>query len=133
MEDNSDCATSIFSLALFSPFVWLFAIIIIFLHLARANPRRMCSCLAYCAASINVVNGLCGKWMEKGRPGRSRGSLAIFSSIMTAEIARDRKTNRVDYQHDSAVALFHLAAKFFCSFFSHCVLQADLTVTLNVF
>lgn len=116
MEDNSDCATSIFSLALFSPFVWLFAIIIIFLHLARGNPVACVPALRTgCTASINVVNGLCGKWMEKGS-GRNRGSLAIFSSIMTAEIARNRKTNRVDYQHDSAVALFHLAAKFFAHF-----------------
>lgn len=80
MEDNSDCATSIFSLALFSPFVWLFAIIIIFLHLARANPRRMCSCLAYWLRGLDQR----GEWIMRKMDGKreAREESRVLSDLL---------------------------------------------------
>jgi len=50
---------------------------------------------------------------------------------MTAEIARNRKTNRVDYGRDSTVALFRLPRIFFSS--PSRALLNDTEYTLNLF
>lgn len=123
MADNFDCATFIFSSVLFSVFAWLFAIIIIFRHLPREN-HAACVPLLH----TSTVSHRHGEWIMRKMDGKSawgevESPQAILPSIMTAEIARNRKTNRVDYRRDSVVALFHLLRIFF--FFSR-ILRAVL-------
>lgn len=119
MEDNFHCATSIFSPALFSSFAWLFAIIIIFRHLSRENPPRVF------LPCILVAQPRSTWWMDyaenRWKKHREESKVLKRSSrlVMTAEITRNRKTNRVDYQRYSAVAHFRLLRILFLVFFQN--------------
>lgn len=135
MEDNFDCATSIFSPTLFSLSTWLFAIIIIFRRLSREEIPRATSRVFPLAYELRDLDRH-REWIMRKMDGKSarrrvESSQAILPSIMTTEIARNRKTNRVDYRRDStALRISVCVGVFSCS---SCALYMDNAMMLCAF
>lgn len=105
--------TCIFPTALLAAFAWPLAIVIISRCLSRgATSTRVFLSLSRTLVARSRarhldrrrVNGLCGKMDGKSAvAGGAVGPQTILPAIMTAEITRNRKTNRVDYyRRDSA-------------------------------